>query len=91
MEEKAKTPDNAVAYRGFLTHYAAKISLFKEIHPYLVWALLPPFVFSPLYVVYENLIAPINKLKVDFSGLRLYNLYDRLKRDIIPRKWPHLN
>ena len=36
---KDKTPDNAVAYRGFLTHYAAKISLFKEIHPYLVWAL----------------------------------------------------
>lgn len=51
----------------------------------------PAVCILPQHIVYENLIAPINKLKVDFSGLRLYNLYDRLKRDIIPRKMPHLN
>ena len=39
MAEQAKAPDDADAYRGLLTHYDAKISLFKEIHPYLVWAL----------------------------------------------------
>lgn len=38
MAEQAKAPDDADAYRGLLTHYDAKISLFKEIHPYLVWA-----------------------------------------------------
>ena len=38
MAEQAKAPDNADAYRGLLTHYDAKISLFKEIHPYPVWA-----------------------------------------------------
>ena len=43
MAEQAKAPDNADAYRGRLTHYDAKISLFKEIHPYLVWAKLPLF------------------------------------------------
>ena len=39
VAEQAKAPDDADAYRGLLTHYDAKISLFKEIHPYLVWAL----------------------------------------------------
>ena len=38
MAEQAKAPDNADAYRGLLTHYDAKISLFKEILPYEVWA-----------------------------------------------------
>ena len=38
MAEQAKAPDYADAYRGLLTYYDAKISLFKEIHPYLVWA-----------------------------------------------------
>ena len=34
IQEKAKLPDNAGAYRGVLTHYCAKSSYFKEILPY---------------------------------------------------------
>jgi len=43
VAEQAKAPDDADAYRGLLTHYDAKSSLFKEIHPYLVWAFLAAF------------------------------------------------
>ena len=46
LQEKAKTTDNADAYRWFLTHYCDAISLFKEILPYGVSALNSPFVFS---------------------------------------------
>jgi hypothetical protein len=38
VKEATKTLDNADAYRGFLTNYFAKISLFKEILPYEAWA-----------------------------------------------------
>ena len=33
IQEKAKAPDNANAYRELLTHYCAKSSYFKEILP----------------------------------------------------------
>ena len=38
VQEKAKTTDNADAYRWFLTHYCAVSSHFKEILPYGVSA-----------------------------------------------------
>ena len=53
VKEATKTLDNADAYRGFLTNYFAKISLFKEIHPYLVWA----FHFSG-FIIYSMLLLP---------------------------------
>ena len=56
MAEQAKALDNADAYRGLLTHYDAKFSLFKEIHPYLAWALhFNGFVLLP-YKRYQSVL-----------------------------------
>ncbi len=46
---KAKTTDNAVAYRWFLTHYCAVSSHFKEKLPYGNSALPPPHCFFRIF------------------------------------------
>ena len=52
MQEKAKTPDDAVAYPGFLTHYCAERRSFEAILPYKSSADSPQFLLYPISFYY---------------------------------------
>ncbi len=79
LQEKAKTTDNADAYRWFLMHYCDAISLFKEILPYVASTLHRSFLmlFSLIFFLFpsENLsVFGIDYITVFISAFFKFDL-----------------